>query len=165
MRIWQYLFKAAIVAILGCLVLLSFYAVNQSLKRIDPIASTIQTPTSSVVATKTSVAFPEFPTPLPPDFIPPPPIISTATVYSITSVIDMSPTLSSDQKGETIIRRADGTYVKILTSPGMLATELPLHPGDVVVDISSPLTIVGKYPPLLSPLNSPLLTPTGAVEP
>jgi hypothetical protein len=97
---------------------------------------------------------PPLPTPWPPGYIPPPPVITTATVYSISGVIDMSPALPADQKGEAIVRRVDGTYIKILVPPDLTEGTLPLQPGDVVMHIDSPASSFGKYAPLPTAVGS-----------
>ena len=102
-------------------------------------------------ATKIVVVPPPTPTPWLPDFTPPPPIISTATILNITNTIDLSPTLPVDQKVVLVVRRADGTYIRLLVSPSLSPSQVPLQPGDEVVQVSSPAASFGKYAPMPTP--------------
>jgi hypothetical protein len=108
------------------------------------------------------------PTPWPVDFTPFAPITATATIYEISNVVDMDPTIPAEDKGEVVIRKANGTYIKILAIPNLPMSKLPLELGDVVIQISSPSSLVGGHPsaPVVTATQSASpLTPTGATPP
>jgi len=59
----------------------------------------------------------------------------------------MRPDLSADEKGEVIICKPGGVYVKILTPPTARLAELPIERTDVIVAIYSPRATMGQRPP------------------
>lgn len=98
------------------------------------------------------------PTPWPPGFTPPPPGKTTPVVFRASKTVDMRPDLSADEKGEVIICKPGGVYVKILTPPTARLAELPLDRGDVIVAVYSPRATMGQRPPkpTVGPFTSPL---------
>ncbi|MCL5998989.1 MAG: hypothetical protein M1546_23455 [Chloroflexi bacterium] len=165
MRVWRRATTIVVALLAVGFATVLLVALSGRFGRIEPLGSVLPTASTTVVVTYEvpPPTPPAPPTPPPPDFTPPAPIISTATVYTITSTIDMSPTLPADQKGELIVRRSDGTYYRILTMPGSRMSDLPLQPGDVVVVFGSPMAIVGKHPE--APTPTAIATPTAEAQP
>jgi len=87
------------------------------------------------------------PTPWPPGFTPQPARKATPITFSISQTVDMRPDLSADEKGEVIICKPGGVYVKILTPPTARLAELPIERTDVIVAIYSPRATMGQRPP------------------
>jgi hypothetical protein len=98
------------------------------------------------------------PTPWPPGFTPPPPRKATPITFRISRTVDMRPDLPADEKGEVVICKPGGVYVKILTPPTVRLDELPMDRVDVVVAIYSPRATMGQRPPkpTVGPFTSPL---------
>lgn len=99
----------------------------------------------------------EAPTPWPPGFTPPPPRKATPIAFRISKTIDMRPDLPADEKGEVIICKPGGIYVKILTPPTARLAELPMDHADVIVAIYSPRATMGQRPP--KPTTGPFVSP------
>jgi len=87
------------------------------------------------------------PTPWPPGFTPPPPSKATPTAFRISKTVDMRSDLPTDEKGEVIICKPGGVYVRILTPPTARLAELPMDRADVVVAVYSPRATMGQRPP------------------
>jgi len=87
------------------------------------------------------------PTPWPPGFTPQPPRKATPVTFKISQTVDMRPDLSADEKGEVIICKPGGVYVKILIPPTAQITDLPIERADVIVAIYSPRATMGQRPP------------------
>lgn len=87
------------------------------------------------------------PTPWPPGFTPQPPRKATPITFKISQTVDMRPSLSADEKGEVIICKPGGVYVKILTPPTAQLADLPIERADVIVAIYSPRATMGQRPP------------------
>lgn len=98
------------------------------------------------------------PTPWPPGFTPPPPRKATPITFRISRIVDMRPDLPTDEKGEVIICKPGGVYVKILTPPTAQLADLPMDHADVIVAVYSPRATMGQHPPkpTMGPFTSPL---------
>jgi hypothetical protein len=86
----------------------------------------------------------------------PPPI---PTPLPISKIIDKAPYLLTDQKAEAIIRRADGTYEKLLIDYSVKASTY-LEVGDELITVIPPMAIPHYPPPKLTAISSSTVTPT-----
>ena len=122
--------------------------------------TTVPTPPSpTLVGTPT----PAPPTPTPPGYTPvytgtpptatpypgeirtPAPPEPTPTPLPISKITDLAPDLPDEEKSVCLVRYADGTYGIFRIRPGTDISEIPLNPGDLVVDCLPPASLTGHY--------------------
>lgn len=129
---------------------------------VPPLATPTTVPTSPspiLVGTPT----PAPPTPTPPGYTPvytgtpptatpypgeirtPAPPEPTPTPLPISKITDLAPDLPNEEKSVCLVRYADGTYGIFRTRPGTDISEIPLNPGDLVVDCLPPASLTGHY--------------------
>lgn len=154
-----------------------------------PVVPNVPTPTATVTAaaapsaTPTRRLVPLPPTPPDPSRIPtyigtpptvtprpgevrtPPLAPPTFTPYPITKITDKAPELADEDKAHMIVRHADGTYELFLLGPGIIEPEKLLLPGDKMILLSPPLSLMKSppRPPTILPLAVP--SPTRKLQP
>ena len=70
----------------------------------------------------------------------------TVVPLHVDRTIDLSPSTASNQKGEIIVRRGDGTVVAYRTGPDTTIQDLAIKPGDEILYDISPPTLRGVAP-------------------
>ncbi len=128
-------------------------------------SGTFQSPVLAATASSTSKATPQphLPTagPLdeqrrktPPSSLP----LPSVTPIPISKTTDLAPELREADKSKVYVKRANGTFEVFWIRPRDKASiVIPLQPGDVILHVISPASLMGHQPPVL---NSPLPTPT-----
>jgi len=132
-----------------------------------------QTPTVVPLATPTTMSThpsptlvgtptPALPTPTPPGYTPvytgtpptatpypgeirPPAVFVTPTPLPISKITDLAPDLPNEEKSVCLVRYADETYGIFRIRPGTDISEIPLNPGDLVIDCLPPASLTGHY--------------------
>ncbi len=84
-------------------------------------------------------------TPYPGEVRTPAPPEPTPTPLPISKTTDLAPDLPDEEKSVCLVRYADETYGIFRIRPGTDISEIPLNPGDLVVDCLPPASLTGHY--------------------
>lgn len=88
-----------------------------------------------------------------------PPIVPTVTPRVYANIVDLSPEVPLRDKVEIVVFRCDGTFDQFLAGPEIDVYQyLNLGPGDVVINIVPPASLMGVEPP--EPTNRVTNTPS-----
>ncbi len=108
-------------------------------------------PSSGATPTPTAPP-PGAPTRPPSSLIQPPP---TATPRPV--IADLAPDLPTRDKDEYVIRHPDGTLGSVFAAPGTNRSQVPLGPGDVIVSVAPPASLMFiPGPPKWTPDDIPV---------
>ncbi len=80
-------------------------------------------------------------------FAPPVPRPATMTPLPISRIIDLGPGLPLKDKARIFVRRSSGLYLEFQVPAGWSRSELPLEPGDTIVDEFPPSSLLARTPP------------------
>lgn len=130
--------------------------------RIQPAITPLPTPRPPTIQPRVSPMLGQrTPTPQLSDFGTPPMILApSVTPFPVSQVIDLVPQLSENDKARVYVRRSDGTYMVFLMRFEMDIKDLPLSPGDVVVQKIPPPSLMGQQPPRTTfPAPTPTVPP------
>jgi len=90
----------------------------------------------------------------------------TITPLPLSKVTDLAPELADRDKVYILVMRCEGTFELFLVSPSAAADisqVVPLQPGDIILDVVPPASLMGPPPKVL--VATPTLTKTGTLPP
>ncbi len=91
-----------------------------------------------------------------------PSFTASVTPLPISQGIDLAPGVPDEDKARVTVFRCDGTYAVFVGAAHL--SDVPLQPGDVILDWSPPASLVGHQAPRATDMTN-ILSPTVDVPP